>query len=115
MSSALTALRTAATIGGIRTSLTPLQDRFAPAQFTAMTDDQKLSSDSFVEMTSGAQLGADPFRHPRVAQRVDAPRAGVLDQEEGAHRRRRTGHRLAALLAGRGATKAHADIIQVRP
>src|SRR5262245_59103314 len=35
---------TAATIGGVRTTLTPLQDRFAPAQFSALSDDAKLSA-----------------------------------------------------------------------
>jgi hypothetical protein len=52
---------TTASIGGVRTSLTPLRDRFAPAQFTAMSDDEKLSAPSFVEMTAGAALGADGF------------------------------------------------------
>ena len=52
---------TLATIGGVRTTLTPLQDNFAPAQFTAMSDDQKLSAPSFQAMTSGAALGADGY------------------------------------------------------
>jgi hypothetical protein len=52
---------TQASIGGVRTSLTPLRDRFAPAQFTAMSDDQKLSAPSFEDMTAGAALGADGF------------------------------------------------------
>ncbi|HKE16814.1 MAG TPA: hypothetical protein VKB80_18195, partial [Kofleriaceae bacterium] len=52
---------TVATIGGVRTTLTPLQDRFAPAQFSALSDDAKLSAPSFEEMTSGAALGADGY------------------------------------------------------
>src|SRR5262245_33378321 len=52
---------TLATIGGVRTTLTPLQDRFAPAQFSALSDDAKLSAPSFEEMTSGAALGADGY------------------------------------------------------
>jgi hypothetical protein len=52
---------TLATVGGVRATLTPLQDRFAPAQFTAMSDDQKLSAPSFEAMTSGAALGADGY------------------------------------------------------
>ena len=52
---------TLATVGGVRTTLTPLQDRFAAAQFTAMSDDQKLSAPSFEAMTSGAALGADGY------------------------------------------------------
>ena len=52
---------TLATIGGVRTTLTALQDRFAPAQFTALSDDAKLSAPSFEEMTSGAALGADGY------------------------------------------------------
>ena len=49
------------TVGGVRTSLAPLQDRFAPAQFTNLSDDKKLSAPSFEDMTSGAALGADGF------------------------------------------------------
>ena len=56
---------TLATIGGVRTTLTPLQDHFAPAQFTALSDDAKLSAPSFEEMTSGAALGADGYAHRR--------------------------------------------------
>ena len=52
---------TPATIGGVRATLTPLQDHFAPAQFTALSDDAKLSAPSFEEMTSGAALGADGY------------------------------------------------------
>ncbi|MBE2315695.1 hypothetical protein DVA67_006895 [Solirubrobacter sp. CPCC 204708] len=52
---------TTATVGGVRTTLKPLTDRFAPAQFTALSDDKKLSAPSFEEMTSGAALGADGF------------------------------------------------------
>ena len=39
----------------------PLQDHFAPAQFSALSDDAKLSAPSFEAMTSGAALGADGF------------------------------------------------------
>jgi hypothetical protein len=52
---------TLATIGGVRTTITPLQDHFAPAQFTALSDDAKLSAPSFEEMVSGAALGADGY------------------------------------------------------
>ena len=52
---------TLATIGGVRTTITPLRDRFAPAQFTALSDDAKLSAPSFEEMVAGATLGADGF------------------------------------------------------
>jgi len=52
---------TLATIGGVRTTLTALLDRFAPAQFTALSDDAKLSAPSFEEMTSGAALGANGY------------------------------------------------------
>jgi hypothetical protein len=52
---------TLATVGGVRTTLTPLQDRFAAAQFTAMSDDQKLSAPSIEAMTSGVALGADGY------------------------------------------------------
>jgi hypothetical protein len=52
---------TLVTIGGVRTTVAPLQDRFAPAQFTALSDDAKLSAPSFEEMVSGAALGADGY------------------------------------------------------
>ena len=52
---------TLATVGGVRTTLTPLQDRFASAEFAALNDDQKLSAPSFEAMTSGAALGADGY------------------------------------------------------
>jgi hypothetical protein len=52
---------TVATVGGVRTTVTTLQDRFAPAQFTALSDDAKLSAPSFEEMPSGAALGADGY------------------------------------------------------
>jgi hypothetical protein len=52
---------TLGTVAGVRSTLTPLQDRFAPAQFTALSDDQKLSAASFEAMTSGAALGADGY------------------------------------------------------
>jgi uncharacterized protein DUF6603 len=52
---------TLAAIGGTRTTIAPLQDRFAPAQFTALSDDAKLSASSFEEMVSGAALGADGY------------------------------------------------------
>jgi hypothetical protein len=50
-----------ATIGGVRSAVTGLQDRFAPAQFTAMSDDAKLSAPSFQDMLSGATIGAEGF------------------------------------------------------
>jgi Family of unknown function (DUF6603) len=52
---------TLATIGGVRATVNPLTDRFAPAQFTAMSDDEKLSAPSFEELRSGATLGADGY------------------------------------------------------
>jgi hypothetical protein len=52
---------TLATIGAVRVTITPLQDHFAPAQFTALSDDAKLSAPSFEDMVSGAALGADGY------------------------------------------------------
>ena len=52
---------TLATIGGVRSTLTGLQDRFAPAQFAALSDDDRLSAPSFEDMPSGAALGADGY------------------------------------------------------
>lgn len=54
---------TLATIGPNRATVTPLHDHFAPAQFTDLSDDAKLSAPSFEEMTSGAALGADGYVH----------------------------------------------------
>jgi hypothetical protein len=52
---------TLATIGGVQAKITALTDDFAPAQFAAMSDDQKLSAPSFAAMRSGAALGADGY------------------------------------------------------
>jgi hypothetical protein len=52
---------TAASIGGVRVTLIPVQDRFAPAQFTDLSDDAKLSAPSFSPMASGATLGAGGY------------------------------------------------------
>jgi hypothetical protein len=54
---------TLATIGPNRATVTPLHDHFAPAQFTALSDDAKLSAPSFEQMVSGAALGADGYVH----------------------------------------------------
>jgi hypothetical protein len=54
---------TLATIGPSRATVTPLHDHFAPAQFTALSDDAKLSAPSFDQMVSGAALGADGYTH----------------------------------------------------
>lgn len=74
---------TTATVGGVRTTLAPLQDRFAPAQFTNLSDDNKLSAPSFEDMTSGAALGADGYSTGQhvvvglVYEQQLFPRAGV--------------------------------------
>jgi len=74
---------TAASIGGVRVTVVPVQDRFAPAQFTNLSDDAKLSAPSFVEMTSGATLGADGYAAGAVVtvsviyEQLLVPAAGV--------------------------------------
>jgi hypothetical protein len=45
----------------VRTTLSGLQDQFAPAQFFTLSDDAKLSAPSFVAMASGAVLGTEDF------------------------------------------------------
>jgi hypothetical protein len=73
----------AASIGGVRVTPTPVRDRFAPAQFTNLSDDAKLSAPSFVEMTSGATLGADGYATGAVVnisltyEQLLVPAAGV--------------------------------------
>ena len=47
------------------------------------------------------QAGSDAVGQPAVAERVDAPRAGVLDQQERPHRRRGAGQRLVASTLAR--------------
>ena len=49
---------TAAQIGGSSQTATPVQDQFAPAQFFAMSDDDKLASPSFAELDSGVAFGS---------------------------------------------------------
>jgi hypothetical protein len=41
----------------------PLQDLFAPAQFKALSDDEKLSQPSFTPMHSGVRVGEDELVH----------------------------------------------------
>jgi hypothetical protein len=55
-----------ATIGGATADLSPLEDLFAPGQFRALTDDQKLALPSFEAMRSGATLGAPALAHGRA-------------------------------------------------
>jgi hypothetical protein len=52
-----------ATLGGKAAQTEPLDDLFAPAQFTALTDDQKLSQPSFVAMRSGVRVGEHDVGH----------------------------------------------------
>jgi hypothetical protein len=46
-----------ATLGGANAQADPLEDLFAPAQFSALSDDQKLSQPSFESMRSGVRVG----------------------------------------------------------
>ena len=48
------------------------------------------------------QVRAEPVGQPGVAQRVGAPRAGVLEQQEAAHGRGGAGELVTPLAAGRG-------------
>lgn len=44
--------------------LPKLKDKFAPAQFRAMSDDEKLSAPAFEELQSGVRIGAGGFTLP---------------------------------------------------
>jgi hypothetical protein len=55
------------------TQVTPLQAPFAPAQFFAMTDDDKIASPSFVSMDAGFVVGANDAVTIDPAQLVPAP------------------------------------------
>ena len=48
---------TAATLGGEATQTEPLDDLFAPAQFSSLTNEEKLSQPSFTPMVSGVRIG----------------------------------------------------------
>jgi hypothetical protein len=52
-----------ATLGGTAAPTEPLEDLFAPAQFSALSDDQKLSQPSFVPMRSGVRVGEHDVAH----------------------------------------------------
>ncbi|HZC98816.1 MAG TPA: DUF6603 domain-containing protein [Actinomycetes bacterium] len=52
-----------ATLGGAAAQTEPLEDLFAPAQFSALSDDQKLSQPSFVPMRSGVRVGEHDVAH----------------------------------------------------
>jgi hypothetical protein len=58
---------TAVSLNGIEQTPTPVQDAFAPAQFFAMSDDDKLSSPSFAEMDSGIVFGSDAVAFDEAA------------------------------------------------
>ena len=67
---------TLATIGGVRSTLTPLQDRFAPAQFTAMSDDAKLSA----RLVRGDDLRAPRSAPTATRPAPPSPSASVYEQ-----------------------------------
>jgi hypothetical protein len=48
-----------ARIEGVAQDVNPVQDSFAPGQFFAMTDDEKLASPSFEDMDAGVVFGSD--------------------------------------------------------
>jgi hypothetical protein len=48
-----------ARLEGVGQDVTLLQDAFAPAQFFAMTDEEKLASPSFMDMDAGVVFGSD--------------------------------------------------------
>ena len=48
-----------ASLGGVGQDAHPVQDAFAPAQFFAMTDDEKLAAPSFEDMDAGVVFGSD--------------------------------------------------------
>ncbi|HEX2442263.1 MAG TPA: DUF6603 domain-containing protein [Methylomirabilota bacterium] len=52
-----------ATIGGDGVALAPLTDLFAPGQFRALTDEQKLSLPSFETMPAGVTIGTPDVAH----------------------------------------------------
>ena len=63
---------TRATIGADAAPVTDVTDLFAPAQFTALTDEQKLSLPSFQPMLSGAAVGEFGITHgPPVSVGLD--------------------------------------------
>jgi len=51
--------RLEASIEGVAQEVNAVQDAFAPGQFFAMTDDEKLASPSFEDMDAGAIFGSD--------------------------------------------------------
>jgi Family of unknown function (DUF6603) len=52
-----------ATLAGDAAETEPLDDLFAPAQFTALSDDEKLSQPSFAPMRSGVRVGEHDVAH----------------------------------------------------
>lgn len=55
-----------ATIGGSAAALERLEDQFAPGQFRALTEEQKLSLPSFESMPSGVTIGTPAAAHGRA-------------------------------------------------
>ena len=56
-----------AVVGRSAAAVDGLDDLFAPAQFRALTDEQKLSSPSFEAMRAGATIGTTTLGHGRAA------------------------------------------------
>jgi hypothetical protein len=61
-----------ATLGGSAQQITFVKEGFAPAQFFAMSDDEKIASPSFVDMDAGLVFGSDAVAFA-PAQAVASP------------------------------------------
>jgi hypothetical protein len=64
--------RVTATLNGQAQDVTTVKDQFVPAQFFAMTDDEKLASPSFEDMDAGLVFGSNAVSFDE-AQSVAAP------------------------------------------
>jgi hypothetical protein len=77
--------RLQAKIEGVAQDVSTVQDSFAPGQFFAMTDDEKLASPSFEDMDAGAIFGSDAIAIDEAAS-LFAPLEyeTIIIDEEGA-------------------------------
>ena len=66
-------------LGDLAVAWSPVQDWFAPAQFEALDQREKLSRASFEEMDAGVTFGDAA---PQVTAQVDLCREATLDHEE---------------------------------
>ncbi len=63
-------------------AIAPITDQFAIGQFTDLTDDQKLSAQSYQPMHAGVSIGSDTAVYSKDVPCIVAYQDGYIDQDE---------------------------------